>query len=41
MGQLKEELTLNTNQFDSNINSVIKKVEELKNKGSKVGDGFK
>ena len=40
MGQLKEELTLNTNQFDSNINSVIKKVEELKNKGSKVGDGF-
>lgn len=40
MGQLKEELLLQTNQFDSNINSVIRKVEELKNKGGKVGDGF-
>lgn len=40
MGQLKEELVLNTNQFDTSVNSVIKKVEELKNKGNKVGDGF-
>lgn len=38
--QLKEELVLSTSKFDSNINSVIKKVEELKNKGSKVGSGF-
>ena len=40
MGQLKEELVLNTNQFDTSVNSVIKKVEELKSKGNKVGDGF-
>lgn len=40
MAQLKEELVLNTNQFDTSVNSVIKKVEELKNKGNKVGDGF-
>lgn len=38
--QLKEELVLSTSKFDSNINNVIKKVEELKNKGSKVGSGF-
>lgn len=38
--QLKEELVLSTSKFDSNINNVIKKVEELKNKGSKVGGGF-
>lgn len=38
--QLKEELVLGTQQFDSNINKVIKKVEELKHKGGKVGDGF-
>lgn len=38
--QLKEELILNSSQFDKNINNVIKKVEELKNKGSKVGGGF-
>ena len=38
--QLKEEIILSTSKFDSNINSVIKKVEELKAKGSKVGDGF-
>ena len=37
---LKEELVLSTSKFDSNINSVIKKVEELKNKGSRVGTGF-
>jgi hypothetical protein len=38
--QLKEELVLSTSKFDSNINNVIKKVEELKYKGSKVGSGF-
>ena len=38
--QLKEELVLSTSKFDSNINNVIKKVDELKNKGSKVGGGF-
>lgn len=38
--QLKEELVLGTQQFDTNINKVIKKVEELKHKGGKVGDGF-
>lgn len=38
--QLKEELVLGTSQFDSNINKVIRKVEELKSKGSKVGGGF-
>ena len=38
--QLKEELILSTSQFDSNINKVIRKVEELKSKGSKVGNGF-
>ena len=38
--QLKEELILNSSQFDKNINNVIRKVEELKNKGSKVGGGF-
>lgn len=38
--QLKEEIVLNSSQFDRNINNVIKKVEELKNKGSKVGGGF-
>ena len=37
---LKEELVLNSNQFDKNINNVIKKVEELKGKGAKVGGGF-
>lgn len=40
MGQLKEELLLNTKQFDANINNVIKKVDELKTKGSKIGEGF-
>ena len=38
--QLKEELVLSTGQFDKNIENVIKKVEELKNKGGKVGNGF-
>lgn len=38
--QLKEELVLNSSQFDKNINNVIRKVEELKQKGSKVGSGF-
>lgn len=37
---LKEELVLNSGQFDNNINNVIKKVEELKTKGKTVGDGF-
>lgn len=37
---LKEELVLTTGQFDKNINNVIRKVEELKNKGKNVGDGF-
>lgn len=38
--QLKEEIILSTGQFDKNINSVIRKVEDLRKKGSKVGDGF-
>ena len=37
---LKEELVLNSGQFDNNIEKVIRKVEELKHKGAKVGDGF-
>lgn len=38
--QLKEDLVLNTGQFDEKIEKVINKVEELKRKGSKVGSGF-
>jgi len=38
--QLKEEIVLQTGQFDKNIDNVIRKVEELKQKGSKVGSGF-
>lgn len=38
--QLKEEIILQTGQFDKNINNVIRKVEELRNKGNKVGSGF-
>ena len=38
--QLKEEIILQTGQFDRNINNVIRKVEELKNKGNKIGGGF-
>ena len=37
---LKEELVLNSGQFDNNIEKVIRKVEELKHKGAKIGDGF-
>lgn len=37
---LKEELVLNSSQFDKNINNVIKKVEELNNRGKNVGGGF-
>lgn len=38
--QLKEDLVLNTGQFDEKIEKVINKVDELKRKGSKVGSGF-
>lgn len=37
---LKEELVLNSSNFDKNINNVIRKVEELKHKGKNVGGGF-
>ena len=40
MGQLKEELILKSENFNSNIDKVIRKVESLKKKGSTVGNGF-
>lgn len=38
--QLTEKLVLDSSNFDKNIGNVIKKVEELKNKGKTVGGGF-
>lgn len=38
--QLTEKLVLDSSNFDKNIGNVIKKVEELKNKGKGIGGGF-
>lgn len=38
--QLTERITLDSSKFDENIQKVIKKVEELKQQGNKVGGGF-
>ena len=38
--QLTERITLDSSKFDENIQKVIRKVEELKQQGNKVGGGF-